>query len=133
MRRLIDEATWPEYLTTARVVPISKTDSAFPPVGSIRTVAVLPAVTKLMELLVMEELKKGARDSRLIAKEQQGFRKGVSTGLQVARLIGLMEKAKSAAQSQRKEKVPVSQRPAVHVAFLDLEKAYDRVDRAVLM
>ena len=77
MRRLIDEATWPEYLTTARVVPISKTDSAFPPVGSIRTVAVLPAVTKLMELLVMEELEKGARDRRLIAKEQQGFRKGV--------------------------------------------------------
>ena len=44
---------WPAYLGTARFVPLSKTDSAFPKPDDVRTIAVLPAISKLIEICIL--------------------------------------------------------------------------------
>ena len=46
----------PTYLKTARTTMLSKTDSQYPPVGDIRVIAILPALTKLYEVFVLREL-----------------------------------------------------------------------------
>ena len=58
---------WPAYLGTARFVPLSKTDSAFPKPDDVRTIAVLPAISKLIEICILQRLEPLAyRNTRLI-------------------------------------------------------------------
>ena len=44
---------WPSYLGTAKFVPLSKTDSEFPAPNDVRTIAVLPAISKLLEICIL--------------------------------------------------------------------------------
>ena len=62
---------------------------------NIRTIAILPAVTKLLETIVLEKLKPYlyGRDG-MIAQEQQGFRPGAGTYVQLANFLKLVETAK---------------------------------------
>lgn len=46
----------PQYILTTRIVPLSKTESVFPPTGDVRTIAVAPALTKLLELCIKQKL-----------------------------------------------------------------------------
>ena len=47
----------PDYMKLARTVMLSKTDSQYPPVGEVRVIAILPALTKLYELFLLRELR----------------------------------------------------------------------------
>ena len=62
LAKLLRAERWPTYLTAARVVPLSKTASATPPLEKIRVVAILPALTKLIELIVLADLEKHERE-----------------------------------------------------------------------
>ena len=42
----------PSYMKKARIVPLSKEDTAYPKVGNIRTISVLPSTYKLFEKIV---------------------------------------------------------------------------------
>jgi hypothetical protein len=39
----------PKFKTTARIIPLSKSETAFPKRGEIRTISITPAITKVFE------------------------------------------------------------------------------------
>lgn len=46
----------PDYAKTARVITISKTNSCYPPYGSIRPIAILPTTLKIFEIIVLKRM-----------------------------------------------------------------------------
>jgi hypothetical protein len=46
----------PQYASTARVVALSKTGSPYPPKGQIRTISILPAITKIYEKAILARM-----------------------------------------------------------------------------
>jgi len=69
----------PQYMTTARVIPLSKTSSPFPSKGDVRTISITPAITKLYEKVIYVKLLKEVQEKNLISKEQRGFIPGQGT------------------------------------------------------
>ena len=57
LETLINSQYWPKYLYTAKVIPLSKTDNAFVTQKNIRIISILPAITKLMESLILNKMK----------------------------------------------------------------------------
>ena len=51
------EAPIPNYVKTARTVFLSKTNSQYPPTGQVRTIAILPAFSKLYEVFLLKEIR----------------------------------------------------------------------------
>ena len=47
---------WPRYLGTSKLIPLSKTEDEYPPIDKIRTIAVMPAISKLLELCMLVRL-----------------------------------------------------------------------------
>ena len=86
---LIQGPYFPAYLTTARVVPLSKDGTPYPNLDNIRTIAVLPAVSKLLELHVLLKLEPIIYGADGLHKAQQGFRPGAGTEINLARIIHL--------------------------------------------
>jgi hypothetical protein len=72
----LTKGSLPSYFKTARVVPISKTSSPFPPYPDIRTLAILPAITKLYEQCILTLLQKEITERNLLSDSQKGFRAG---------------------------------------------------------
>ena len=46
----------PRYVKSARIILLSKTPSQYPPVGSVRPIAILPAISKLYEQIILHRL-----------------------------------------------------------------------------
>ena len=53
---LINREKWPAYIATAKIFPLSKVESEYPSKDRIRTIAILPAVMKLMETIVLNKM-----------------------------------------------------------------------------
>lgn len=68
----------PDYFSIARVVTLSKDSTEFPAVGDIRTIAVLPAITKLLETCILIILEKEIVEKNMLHPNQSGFRHGQS-------------------------------------------------------
>ena len=56
MNSWIAENKIPSYLNIARMIPLSKEATAYPEVGNIRTIAVLPAISKIWEKILLKRL-----------------------------------------------------------------------------
>ena len=54
----IEKGQIPQYVKTARVIALSKEDSPYPSYGKVRPIAVTPAITKLLEQIVLDKLTK---------------------------------------------------------------------------
>ena len=84
--------SWPKYIGTARFIPLSKNKDEYPSVDQIRTIAILPAISKLLELCVMGRLEPIVyKDKNIIDDSQAGFRPGCGTEVQLNRLIVAIE------------------------------------------
>ena len=88
----------PSYVKRARIVTLSKTTSQYPPVGQVRPIAILPAITKLYEQIIMCRLQKelSQLDTPLHPR-QRGFTKGKSTHANLADICSFIMKALSQA------------------------------------
>lgn len=125
---------WPKYLGEARIVPLSKNNSAFPKADEIRTIAVLPAWSKVIENLILLEMSPKLYGLEGVIEESQaGFRPGCGTEIQINRLFSLLTQTKSRLKRLSAAKVEPSKRPEYYAIFIDLRKAYDRVDRDLLL
>ena len=77
----------PEYLLRARTVLLSKEDgNAFPEFGKCRVIAILPILTKLFEICLLEKLRAEMAEKCPIHTKQRGFVKGGSTIQNIADL-----------------------------------------------
>ena len=85
-----------------------------------RPIAIITITCKLCMLIVRERIDKWTYDSGMLGEVQGGFRRGRHTEYNLFMLERLIEMVKG-----RKEEI--------FVAFLDMEKAYDRVNRKKLL
>ena len=85
----------PEYIKRARVIPLSKDDTDTPDYGQIRTIAILPALSKVFEKVVLKRLQKNLSESNSLSKTQRGFTQGASTMNNIYDLATLLTKAKA--------------------------------------
>ncbi len=107
----------PEYLSVSRLVPLQKTFTKSP-VGldEIRPIVVRSHVSKIMEKAILEKIHKIC--PHLIASKvyQTGFKEGKSTAIHASRLLNEVHGC-------RKRKFNL---------LVDLQKAYDSVNRTIL-
>ena len=66
----------PAYANRATIIPLSKQDTEYPEYGKVRPIAVLPAIFKLYETLILERLK--PQVTHKLNACQRGFREGLS-------------------------------------------------------
>ena len=122
---------WPSYLGTAKFVPLSKTDSEYPAPNDVRTIAVLPAISKLIEICILGRLEAVAySDNRIIDDAQSGFRPGSGTEVHLVRVLRAIEMITG---TLNLKETAEDKHEGYHLAFLDLKKAYDNVDRDLLL
>ena len=79
MQNWLNGESVPAYLTTARTIFLSKEDTPYPSEGNVRIIAILPALTKLYELVLLEKLNKETARLHLVHENQRGFVAGKST------------------------------------------------------
>ena len=85
-----------------------------------RTVSILPAISKILERLVFNQLYKFLNDNSLLSKHQLGFRPKNST------LTALIQMCDEWYQNMDNRKLN-------GVVFLDIPKAFDLVDHQILL
>ncbi|CAG9123284.1 unnamed protein product [Plutella xylostella] len=103
----------------AIVTPVHKGGSR-DSVDNYRPISVLPVLSKIMEKLINNRLKKFLADNHLISKNQYGFRTGVSTEDAVLNMTQEI--------TQR-----LDSREKCAGVFLDLAKAFDTVSVSILL
>ena len=136
MERWINgDQTIPPYMTQAKTVFLSKdkNNSAYPEVGDVRVISILPAVTKLYEQVLLKKINAQLDADRSLHPNQRGFVKGKSTQHNLYDIYRIIKKAQEELKKQRSQKVPVKQRGQFFLLFIDLRKAFDTIDRAKLL
>ena len=71
----IENGYIPNYFMKARLVLISKDNTKFPTIDKTRPINILPAITKLFELSLLNKIYK-LTESRNFNRNQRGFIKG---------------------------------------------------------
>ena len=117
---IIASSSWPTAWKSAKVVPVLKPNKPRLDVGSYRPVALLPAISKLVEKVLQTQLSKFAEQHKLLPADQHGFRKGRSVDTALATVT-----ARLAAAVESKHEAVLS-------AF-DFSAAFDTVDRELLL
>ena len=121
-------------MRTGNIFCLSKEPTEFPTVGAIRTISVLPAITKMYELLLLQFLNEEVKRINDIPENQRGFREKTSTFDNLLDLFSLIKGAKQLQQRYRdaRPRVPVASRRTQYLLFIDFRKAFDRVNRDIL-
>lgn len=115
----IQDGKFPGAFKTARVVPLFKKNSKTD-VGNYRPVSILCNISKIFEHIVYEQVEKYVSEHDLLYELQSGFRPGYSTD---TCLIHLMDYIKMQSENGN----------YTGMVMLDLQKAFDTVDHAILM
>ena len=129
----MNHRVYPKYLNCARIIPLSKEANDKPAYGAIRTISVLPTLSKIFEKVILGRLKSHITDHELIHEKQRGFQPKKSTLHNLNDLTKIIAKAKDVAQRQRSLRIPMTARSRQFIVFIDLEKAFDRVRRSKLL
>lgn len=123
----------PKYCTQARMIALSKEDSPFPVYGNIRTLSITPAITKVFEKVIQARFSKQIEDNNLLHPSQRGFRRGMGTLTNLRDLFELSGQIKRECKEETMQKIPINNRPLHCLLFLDLKKAFDRVNKTKLI
>ena len=110
---------FPDRLKISKIIPIFKSDNASL-VQNYRPISILPAISKIFERAVYNRIFQFLVDNDLLYKHQYGFRPGHSTS---HALINFVTKAASAIDCHK----------YLAGIFLDLSKAFDTLDHAILL
>ena len=94
-----------------------------------RIISVLPAITKLYELVLLQRLEDQIKMRDLISEEQRGFVKGKTCLHNLADLVRIGLRLQEKIQLQIESKAPRKTRSRFFFVFIDLAKAFDTVNR----
>ena len=115
----LSSGTFPDKLKIAKITPILKTGDACL-VQNYRPISVLPAFSKIFERVVYNRIFKFITDNKILCSNQYGFRPGHSTS---HALISFVNKVANTVDSNN----------YLAGVFLDLSKAFDTLDHAILL
>ena len=109
----------PDELKIAKIVPIFKSGDSLS-LDNYRPIALIPTISKILEKIICNRLVSFLEDNNLINLNQFGFRKKHST---IHPIIHLLNKITESSNHKR-----------VSLAiFCDLKKAFDTVDKVILL
>ena len=115
----LNTGIFPERLKIAKVIPIYKKDDA-KMFENYRPISILPAISKILEKTIFNELHDYFQDNKLYCKNQYGFRRNQSTEYAALELIDRV------ILDMDKSEIPFS-------IFIDLSKAFDTLDHNILI
>ena len=108
-------------------------DGPFPEVGAIRTIAILPALFKLLEQCVQTKLHNYVETHNILHRGQRGFRSESSCSTNIHDLLKHFIATRVKLELQKAQGVQAARRRRHFVLFLDLKKAFDSVLRCLLI
>src|SRR5215469_2260738 len=114
---MLGEKGVPKDWQEACVVPVDKGRGSKSECGSYRGISMMSVVGKLYGRVVIDRVKNLTEG--LVGEEQRGFRKGRGCVDQIFAVKGLCENNREKGRE-------------IYLGFMDLEKAYDRIDREAL-
>ena len=91
----------PTYVKTARIIALSQEGSKFPDVENIRTIAILPAMMKIYEKVVIKRLQAILKIAGDFHHSQGGFVEKRSTAQNIEALLSIIKQGKNLALSER--------------------------------
>jgi hypothetical protein len=116
------------------VIPLSKQETEYPEIGKIRPIAISPAITKLYETILLRRLQTNISQLKPgIHAGQRGFTKGRSMYDNLMDVGHFLLQGKKRDADARIRKVKPQFRSPYYVVFLDISKAFDQVDRPLLI
>ena len=117
--KCISDGYFPDILKIAQVTPVYKSGSRLLP-SNYRPISVLNIISKILEKHIYKELLSYLELNNILCEQQCGFRIGISTNVAIGKLLNKI----TSGLEDNKYGVGV---------FLDLQKAFDMVDRNILL
>ena len=108
----------PKYLTSGKLILLSKDNTETPTIDDTRAITILPAVTKVFESTILRNLETIV-ESRKFNKSQRWFRKKMST----------LDNIRDVLKKARELRDYKSPKDSLNITFFDFCKAYDSVPR----
>lgn len=119
INRSLEEGICPESWKTSTIIPIPKVGKP-KKASHYRPINMLPLYEKVLELVVKNQIEKYLEENSIITEHQSGFRKKYS--------------CETAVQTVLDEwKLNISEGRMVGVIFMDLKRAFETVDRKLLV
>ena len=115
----LNTGIFPDRLKIAKVIPVYKKDDA-KMFENYRPISILPAISKILEKTIFNQLHDYFQDNKLYCKNQYGFRRNHSTEYAALELIDRV------IVDMDKSEIPFS-------IFIDLSKAFDTLDHNILI
>jgi ribonuclease HI len=116
---IIKEERWPDQWKKAEIRPIWKRKGSRSDPKYYRPIALLPAIARLVERIVAEQIKSHLNTNAVLPRHQHGFRARHSPVTAITELVDLIASARDAGE-------------AVVVASLDLAAAFDTIEHDLL-
>lgn len=115
-----ENGTYPKSWNQAVVIPIQKNNKPIAELNEFRPIALLPTISKIFEKIICNRLQTICSNEQLVPRNQKGFQRGMNVEDNVLELISNINRSKK-------------NNECFVVAFIDLSKAYDRVNRQKLI
>lgn len=115
----LSNGIFPYKLKIAKVIPIFKKDD-FHLVNNYRPISLLPAISKVFEKVVHNQLMSYFLENNLFYDHQYGFREGFSTELALTEFVDRISTILD------KRQIPFA-------IYMDLSKAFDTLDHSILL